>query len=39
MQIPIYRDVAKSGFVEAAIMQIDFNKIKSMTFPGMNNGI
>ena len=24
--------------MEVAILQIDFNKIGSMTFPGMNNG-
>ena len=28
----------KSKFMEGVILQIDFTKIESMTFPGMNNG-
>ena len=30
--------INKSGFVEKETMLIDFKKIDSMTFPGMNNG-
>ena len=33
-----YRKVSVYSIVEATIMQIDFNDMDSMAFPGMNNG-
>jgi len=33
-----FGDPDRSGFGEVAILQINFNRIESMTFPGMNDG-
>lgn len=33
-----YNRRRESEVVEVAILQIDFNKIEAMTFPGMNDG-